>query len=57
MLTALTRATVFTGAEIIAGKAVLIENDRIGLLVDIDEIPEGAKIIDCDNNYIAPGLI
>jgi N-acetylglucosamine-6-phosphate deacetylase len=57
MQTALTNATVFTGTEEITGKAILIENDSIEALVDVESIPESAKIIDCDKTYIAPGLI
>jgi len=57
MFTALTNATVFTGKEESTGKAILIKIDRIEGLVDIRSVPVGAKIIDCNNNYIAPGLI
>lgn len=57
MLKVLANATIFTGNEIITGKAILINKDKIEALVDNDSIPDKAEIIDCSNNYIASGLI
>jgi len=57
METALTNATVFTGNEIITGKAVLIKDGKIESLVHNESIPDGSNIINCKNNFIAPGLI
>lgn len=39
------------------GKAVLINNDRIEAVVDPEAVPEQARIIDCSNNSLSPGLI
>ncbi len=57
MLTALTNATIFTGKEEISGKALILDNDKISGFVDADSVPANSKVIDCTNNYIAPGLI
>jgi N-acetylglucosamine-6-phosphate deacetylase len=57
MLTILTNATIFTGQEKIAGKALVIEDDKIKAIVDKEKLPEHAELIDCDENFIAPGLI
>jgi N-acetylglucosamine-6-phosphate deacetylase len=54
---ALINATAFKESEEIAGKAILINNDRIEALVDMASIPGSAERIDCENNYLAPGLI
>ncbi len=57
MLTALTNATLYTGSEVIKGKAVVIDNEKIAGLVDSDGIGPGINVIDCNGLYIAPGLI
>jgi N-acetylglucosamine-6-phosphate deacetylase len=57
MYTALTNATIFTGTETIAGKALLIKNDRIEGIIDPSSIPEAAEIFDCEGCFISPGLI
>jgi N-acetylglucosamine-6-phosphate deacetylase len=57
MLTAFINATVFTGKEKISGKALLIENDIIKGLQEIESIPVDAKRVDCNDCFIAPGLI
>ena len=57
MLKALVNATIFTGSEKIEGKAILINYDRIEALVDMTSIPGSAERIDCENNFLAPGLI
>ncbi|HUH34042.1 MAG TPA: N-acetylglucosamine-6-phosphate deacetylase [Daejeonella sp.] len=57
MLTALTKATIFSGEEKIEGKSVLIENGIIKAIVNEEEIPLGTQIIDLSDRYIAPGLI
>jgi N-acetylglucosamine-6-phosphate deacetylase len=56
MLTALTNAVIFTGKSELKGKTLLIENDSIRSISDA-LIPTGTRIIDCQGNYIAPGLI
>lgn len=57
MLTAFINATIFTGKEKITGKALIIEDDKIKELADEESVPDEAKKIDCENNFIAPGLI
>ena len=57
MLKAFINATVFTGSVVITGKAVVIKDNRIGALVGNKSVPENAEVIDCVNNYLAPGLI
>jgi N-acetylglucosamine-6-phosphate deacetylase len=55
--TAFTNARIFTGESEIAGKTLLIEDDLISGIIDNDAIPENAKVINCQNYLIAPGLI
>ncbi|MEO5649815.1 MAG: amidohydrolase family protein, partial [Ginsengibacter sp.] len=57
MLTAFINATIFTGKEKVSGKALLIEDDVIKGLREMESIPADAKKIDCNNCFIAPGLI
>lgn len=57
MLKALINAIVFTGSEFAEGKAVLISDSRIEGLIDNDSVPEAAGRIDCEGNFVAPGLI
>jgi len=57
MQIAFTGATIFTGAEEITGKALIIENGRISALTDPAAIPAAAKEMDCTGLLIAPGLI
>jgi N-acetylglucosamine-6-phosphate deacetylase len=57
MFKALTNSTIFTGREIIVGKAVIIDNNRIAAVADPESIPSDTLIIDCESNFLAPGLI
>jgi N-acetylglucosamine-6-phosphate deacetylase len=57
MLIALTNATIFTGNETLAGKAVLINDSRIEAIIDHGSIPESTTIFDCKGDYLSPGLI
>ena len=57
MLKALINCIIFTGYETLAGKIILINNDRIEAVIDPGSVPENAEVIDCEGNYIAPGLI
>ena len=57
MLTALINATLFTGTEKISGKALIIEDEKIKGIIDRTSVPESAKKIDCEDGFIAPGLI
>lgn len=57
MITAFINATVFTGNETVKGKAVIIEDKKILEISSPDRVQPGARIIDCNNNFLAPGLI
>jgi N-acetylglucosamine-6-phosphate deacetylase len=57
MYKAFINTTVFTGEELVSGKAVLIKNDRIEALIDDKSLPENAELFDCGGNYLAPGFI
>ena len=53
---ALKHAKLLLKDKIEYNKALLI-SDKIEGIVEENEIPEGAEIIDCDGGYIAPGFI
>lgn len=57
MITAFTNATIFTGKEEIQGKTLVVEDDYIKEITEQGFIPPEARIINCENHYIAPGLI
>ena len=57
MVIAFINATIFTGRERVSGKALLIEDDVIKGLEEIESIPADAKRVDCNDCFIAPGLI
>lgn len=53
----LINARIFTGAEKLTGKALLIENSTIKAIIDPAFIPEESEIIDCHGDYVSAGLI
>jgi len=57
MLTALTNSVIFTGSEKLSGKTLIIEDDKIKAIADPATIPADIPTIDCNGDYIAPGLI
>jgi N-acetylglucosamine-6-phosphate deacetylase len=57
MLTALYNTQIVTGGAIISGKAVIINQSKIAAVVNQQDIPEGAELIDLKGDYIAPGLL
>ncbi len=57
MATAFINAVIITGEETIDGAALLIDEGRIISITEPSLLPPGIKIIDCNGNYIAPGLI
>lgn len=57
MLRAFVNAVVYTGSEIVTGKAVITDGNRIKKLVDKASVPADAEVIDCGGNNLAPGLI
>lgn len=57
MLTALTNATLFTGAKKWKHKALLFEESGIIDVIEPGEIPADAVVVDCEGAFVAPGLI
>ncbi|WP_342646687.1 N-acetylglucosamine-6-phosphate deacetylase [Mucilaginibacter sp. CSA2-8R] len=57
MLTALYNTQIVTGGAITSGKAVIIDQDKILAVVNEQDIPAGAQLIDLKGDYIAPGLL
>jgi N-acetylglucosamine-6-phosphate deacetylase len=57
MLTALYNTQIVSNGNITAGKAVIIQEDRILSVVNVSDIPASAGRIDLNGVYIAPGLI
>ncbi|MCJ7820450.1 MAG: N-acetylglucosamine-6-phosphate deacetylase [Bacteroidales bacterium] len=57
MFAAFTNAIIYTGTEVVTGKALLVEEEQISAIIDHELIPSGTRIIDCGGDCIAPGLI
>ncbi|MBE0666223.1 MAG: N-acetylglucosamine-6-phosphate deacetylase, partial [Bacteroidales bacterium] len=57
MVAAFTNAIIYTGTEVVTGKALLVEDEKISGIIDRELIPSGTRIIDCGGDCIAPGLI
>ncbi len=57
MMYAFTNAILLTGTEELYGTALLVEGDRIVAIVDNEDIPAAADLVDCTGQYLAPGLI
>lgn len=57
MLTALTRAVIYTGKEELTGKALLLENGIVKGWTDEQDIPSDFHIINQNGRRIAPGLL
>lgn len=57
MITALTNHTFFDGPEEVKGKAVLLESDKISSIINVEETPDVAQVVDCNGCYLSPGLI
>lgn len=57
MLTALYNTQLVTGGAIIPGKAVIINQDKIAAVVNEQDIPAGAELIDLKGDYLASGLL
>lgn len=58
MLTALINAKhIYTGKETLSNKVILLEDGSVLAIVDPQDIPESASLIDLQNLSIAPGLI
>ena len=57
MYTAFINGNIFTGTSLVDNKSLLIQNDHVKGIINPNQIPENAKIIDCNNCTIAPGFI
>ena len=57
MVTAFTNATIFTGTEVLTGKALLIEQGKIRAIIDESALSNDLQTVDCQQQQIAPGLI
>jgi N-acetylglucosamine-6-phosphate deacetylase len=57
MFIAYTNTTVYSGEEILAGKAVLTENGKVGAIVNEEDIPAHFEIRDLQGNNLAPSFI
>jgi N-acetylglucosamine-6-phosphate deacetylase len=57
MITAFHNTQIISNGQIIAGKAVLVENGNITGVVDENAIPAGAEKKNLNGAYLAPGLI
>jgi len=59
-LIALTNAHIFNGSDhqIFEDRTVLVSDGIIRRIIDAgDEIPAGYEVVDCEGNYLMPGLI
>ena len=54
---ALTNGIIYTGNQILHGKALLINAGEIQTIIDAKKIPEGYDIVDVQGKNICPGLI
>ncbi len=57
MVTAFINGLIVTGEATIDGSALIIDGKRISAITDPGSLPPGSRIIDCQGNFIAPGLI
>lgn len=57
MLTAFCNGVIYTGKEIISGKALLVKDDKIEGITEVGMLPEDVKKIDCKNSIVGAGLI
>ncbi|MDB5121210.1 MAG: N-acetylglucosamine-6-phosphate deacetylase [Sphingobacteriales bacterium] len=57
MMTALTNATIYTGEEKLTDKVLLLKDGKINAIINPDNIPANAVIIDCEGQNLAAGLI
>lgn len=57
---ALTNSNIFNGVDkrIISGKTLLVHNGIIERIIDAgDDVPVDYTVVDCEGNYLMPGLI
>jgi len=54
---ALINGRVILPREIVSGKAVIIEGEKIAAIADVASLPAGIPTVDVGGRYISPGLI
>jgi N-acetylglucosamine-6-phosphate deacetylase len=57
MITAFINATIFTGEELLSGKVLLTEGEKIREIAGPESVPVDAMAVDCKGGIITPGLI
>lgn len=57
MVQAFINAQIFDGNEIIRGKVLLTEGEKIIGIVDNENIPVNADVLDCENGILSAGFI
>jgi len=57
MLTAFLNGKIYTGTEVISGKALVIEDDKIKEITGAETLPDKIKKIDCENSIVGAGFI
>jgi N-acetylglucosamine-6-phosphate deacetylase len=57
MCIAFNNGRIFTGNYIVDDKCLLVEKGKISGMMEKNEIPSDAQIIDCESCIIAPGLV
>ncbi|EDP58455.1 N-acetylglucosamine-6-phosphate deacetylase [Vibrio sp. AND4] len=54
---ALSNCKIYTGSDVLADHAVIIDNDQIQSVVPVTQLPEGIEIKDLDGANLSPGFI
>ena len=57
MTKAFYNAKIFTGAEFLENKTVIVKNDTIADIIDGHDIGESIDKTDCNGGYLAPAFI
>lgn len=57
MIEVLSNAQIYTGEGLLKDKSILIKDGIISGLIDVANVPQQAKVTDCKNAFIAPGLL
>lgn len=55
--TAIVNGRIYTGRDILKGKAILVEGDKVLDVVDENTVPESARRLDAKGCAVAPGFI
>lgn len=57
MIEVLSNGQIYAGGSLIKDKSILIKDGIINGLVDANNIPQQARVTDCQGAFIAPGLL